>query len=547
MRLMLEFLESFSPLRPQLLRRLILVPALIFLGVAAPTLLVAQGTPASRPQNPRPSGVQPPRASEPALPDDPAAPRQAPKVESSVTTDHVVTIKGQRVPYRATAGTLPVWGAQGEAIASLFYVYYERSDVQDRTRRPLFISFNGGPGSASVWMHIGYTGPRFVNVDPEGHPVQPYGVTDNQHSILDIADIVYVDPVNTGFSRIVGDADRRQFFGVNEDIEYLARWIDTFVSRRDRWRSPKFLIGESYGTTRVSGLAARLQSAQWMYLNGVILVSPTGLGVQRQGPVGDALPLPYYAATAWYHKALGPELQQRDLDQLLPEVERYTIETYLPALARGGSLPEANRRAVAAQVARYSGLADQVVLDHNLVIDTSFFWKELLRSRGLTVGRLDSRYLGLDRENAGITRDYDPALTAWNHAFAPAINAYLRSTLKYETNLQYFLFGPVNPWNREGDTTGENLRQAMSENPFLHLMVQSGYYDGGTDYFSAKYTMWNLDPSGRLADRMRFKGYRSGHMMYLRHEDLATSNEHIREFVRTALDRAKTPALYRSR
>jgi carboxypeptidase C (cathepsin A) len=466
-------------------------------------------------------------------------------IDSTVTSNHTVTINGERVPYRATAGHQPVLDSDGEPIASLFYTYYERTDVQDRARRPLVVSFNGGPGSASVWMHIGYTGPRFLNIDDEGFPVQPYGVRDNPHSILDVADIVYVDPVNTGFSRIIGDASRDEFFGVNEDIEYLARWIDMFVSRRERWTSPKFLIGESYGTNRVSGLAQRLQNSHWMYLNGVILVSPTVLGVSRDGPVGAALTLPYYAATAWYHRALAPELQQRDLEQILPEVEQFTVEELIPALARGGSIDPQRRAQLAQRVARYSGLSENAVLAHNLAVPTGFFWKELLRPRGLTVGRLDSRYRGVDREDAGERYDYDPALTAWNHAFTPAINHYLRDVLGYRTDLQYWIFGPVNPWNRSGDETGENLRSAMAQNPFLHLLVQSGYFDGGTDYFGAKYTMWNLDPAGRLRDRMRFQAYRSGHMMYLRQEDLATSNQHIREFIQTAVAAAAgTPARF---
>jgi carboxypeptidase C (cathepsin A) len=475
----------------------------------------------------------------------PVAPQQEIRAESKVTSDHSVTIKGQRVPYRATAGTQPVWSPDGKPIASLFYVFYERTDVKDRAVRPLVISFNGGPGSASVWMHIGYTGPRFLEVDDEGFPIQPYGIRENNHSILDVADIVFVDPVNTGFSRIVGDADRSTFFGVNEDIEYLARWIDDFVSRHERWRSPKFLIGESYGTTRVAGLAARLQESHWMYLNGVILVSPTGLGISRDGPVGSALRLPYFTAAAWYHKALAPELQKRDLEELLPEVEQFTIEQYLPALARGGSLDESRRKQVAAQMARYAGLSEQIVLNNNLAIGTQLFWRELLRERGQTIGRLDSRYVGIGRDNAGITPDFDPALTSWNHSFAPAINHYLRDVLNYETTLQYWLFGPVNPWNRTGDSTGENLRRAMAQNPFLRLMVQAGYYDGATDYFSAKYTMWNMDPSGKLKDRMRFEAYRSGHMMYLRQEDLATSNEHLREFIRGAIPKPGVTGTYR--
>jgi carboxypeptidase C (cathepsin A) len=374
--------------------------------------------------------------------------------------------------------------------------------------------------------------------------VQPYGVEDNPHSILDVADIVFVNPVNVAFSRIVGDAEREQFFGVNEDVRYLADWIGTFVTRHDRWLSPKFLIGESYGTNRVSGLARALQGNQWMYLNGVILVSPTGLGVDRAGPMADALALPNYTATAWYHGQLEAALQDRDLEEILPEVEAFTLDTYLPALARGGSLAGAEREALAAEVAHWAGVSAEWVLDHNLRPSVGEFRKELLRAEGLTVGRLDARYRGTDRENAGDSYDYDPALSAWNQAFAPAINDYLRNDLGFETDLQYWVFGPVGPWNRAGDQTGENLRQAMAENPFLHLLVQSGYYDGGTDYFGAKYTMWNLDPAGRLQDRMRYAAYRSGHMMYLRAEDLATSNQDIREFVAWALEATEGSARY---
>ena len=232
------------------------------------------------------------------------------------------------------------------------------------------------------------------------------------------------------------------------------------------------------------------------------------------------------------------------MDDLLPEVEAWTLDTFLPAIARGGSLQEDERRQIAEQAARYSGLSTQAFLQHNLQVPTSFFWKDLLRDESLTVGRLDSRYRGIDRQDAGISYDHDPALTSWNHAFAPAINHYLRDVLGYETELQYNVFGSVSPWNREGDRTGEQLRSAMARNPYLHLLVQSGYYDGGTDYFNAKYTMWNMDPSGDLQSRMQFKGYRSGHMMYLRDEDLATSNEDIRVFIHLAVEAGKNSARY---
>lgn len=465
--------------------------------------------------------------------------------ESAITTNHQVTVKGKVIPYTATAGTQPVWNAEGKAVASLFYTYYERTDIKDRESRPLIFSFNGGPGSASVWMHVAYTGPRVLQIDSEGYPVQPYGVKENPHSILDVADIVFIDPVNTGYSRILDkDTKREEFFGVNADIKYLAEWLTTFTSRKNRWQSPKYLIGESYGTTRVSGLALELQNAQWMYLNGVILVSPTGLGIERGNQIEAANRLPYFTAAAWYQKALPAELQKRDLTELLPEVEAYTLDHVIPALARGGFLDDTKRKEVATKMAYYSGISENVILQHNLDVPTSFFWKELLRDKGYTVGRLDSRYLGVDRKDAGERPDYAAELTSWLHSFTPAINYYLREVLKYKTDVKYNMFGPVHPWDRTNDNTGNNLRQAMAQNPYLNVMVQSGYFDGATTYFEAKYTMWQLDPSGKFRDRLRFEGYRSGHMMYLRAEDLALSNEHIRDFILKSTPKKGQPAKY---
>ncbi len=467
--------------------------------------------------------------------------------DTMIVTKHEVTVKGQRIPYTATVGTQPVWNESGKPIAALHYTYYERSDIQDRSVRPLVISFNGGPGSASVWMHIAYTGPRNILIDDEGFPVQPYGIRENPHSIVDVADIVYVNPVNTGYSRILDkDAKRETFFGVNADIKYLAEWINTFVSRKNRWQSPKYLIGESYGTTRVSGLALELQNAHWMYLNGVILVSPTNLGIERDGPVDAANRLPYFTATAWFHKVLSGELLEKDLEkELLPEVENFTINELLPAMAMGGFLNEGKKKQMAQKMAYYSGLSEKTILQHNLDVPYNFFWKDLLREKGgYTVGRLDSRYRGIDRKEAGDSPDYNSEITSWLHSFTPAINFYFKNQLNFKTDIKYNMFGPVNPWDRSGDNTGENLRQAMAQNPYLKVMIQSGYYDGATTYFNAKYTMWHLDPSGKLKDRLRFEGYRSGHMMYLRQEDLAKANEHIREFIKASLPKKGEAAKY---
>lgn len=474
-----------------------------------------------------------------------AAQKRMLPVDTMIVTTNTVTIKGQKVPYQATTGTQPVWGENDEAIASLFYTYYERTDIEDRSSRPIVISFNGGPGSASVWMHLAYTGPKVLNIDDEGYPVQPYGIRDNPYSILDVADIVYVNPVNTAYSRMIGEQDKKTFFGVNADVQYLAEWINNFISRKNRWRSPKYLIGESYGTTRVSGLALQLQNAQWMYLNGVILVSPTGLGIERDGPVEAANRLPYFAAAAWYHEMLPEDLQQRDLEDLLPEVETYAVDQLIPILAKGGFVDDIRKKEAAKQMARYSGLSADVILQNNLDVPIPFFWKELKRtSSGHTIGRLDSRYLGLDRSDIGTRPDYSAELTSWLHSFTPAINYYIREHLGFKTDIKYNMFGPVRPWDRSNDQTGENLRQAMAQNPYLKVMVQSGYYDGATTYFNAKYSMWNLDPSGKMRDRLRFEGYRSGHMMYLRREDLESSNEHIREFIAESLPPNGEPAKY---
>jgi len=468
-------------------------------------------------------------------------------MDSAITTKHQVTIKGKLVPYTAAAGTIPVWDEDGHAIAGVFYTYYERTDITDEERqtRPLVISFNGGPGTASLWMELGYTGPRKLNIDDEGYPVQPYGMRDNPNSILDVADIVYVDPVNTGYSRTANsEVSKTQFFGVNEDIKYLGAWISTFVSRKNRWASPKFLIGESYGTTRVSGLALDLQESHWMFLNGVILVSPTDLGIDRTGPGAAALFTPYEAATAWYHKMLSTDYQNRPLPQYLAEVEKFTLNELTPALTKGGMLSTSERKAVASKLSKYIGIKENVVLENNLEIGTNFFWKELLRDKGFTIGRLDSRYKGIDRETAGLRPDYNPEQQSWSHSFTPAIHIYLKEELKYKTDLEYLVYGPVNPWDNNNNRTGTNLRLAMAENPYLHLLVQSGYFDGACDYFNAKYDMWQMDPSGRLKDRMHWEGYESGHMLYLRKPDGADASENLRKFIRESVAKPGTPAKY---
>ena len=467
-------------------------------------------------------------------------------LDTLVLTTHNTTVKGQSFSYTAETGTQPVWDKEGDPMATLFYTFYTRNNVKNRANRPLIISFNGGPGSASVWMHIAYTGPRILNIDEEGYPTQPYGFRSNPNSIIDIADIVFVNPVNTGYSRMVADKegkmpDKKLFFGINADIKYLAEWVNTFVSRHNRWESPKYIIGESYGGTRVMGLSNELQNSQWMYLNGVILVSPADYNLYSTGqPIYSAINLPYFTAAAWYHKALPSVLQNKDLLEILPEAEEYAINTLMPALAKGGFISDEERNEVAEKMSYYSGLSKKVILQHNLEVPTSFFWKDLLRDKtGQTIGRLDSRYLGLDKMEAGTRPDYSPELTSWLHSFTPAINHYIKTELNFSTDIKYNMFGNVNPWDRRNNNTRDGLREAMATNPYLKVLNQSGYYDGATTYFAAKYSLSQVDPSGKMKDRFTFKGYRSGHMMYLRNEDLIKANDDLRAFIKESAANGK--------
>lgn len=470
-------------------------------------------------------------------------------LDTIVNTTGEVTINGTKVQYKATTGMQPVWDAHGKIIASLYYTYYQRTNVKNKKKRPIIMSFNGGPGSASVWMHIAYTGPKVLNIDSEGNPIQPYGVKDNPYSILDVADIVFVNPVNTGYSRPVVEKgkklDKSKFFGINADVKYLAGWLNTFITRNNRWESPKYIIGESYGGTRVMGLAAELQNSQWMYLNGVIMVSPADYLVLRTGSsVESAINLPYFTAAAWYHKMLSAELQSKDLLEVLPMAEAYAINTLIPAMAKGGFISDTEKNSVAEKMSYFSGISKKVILQHNLDVPKSYFWKELLRDKsGYTVGRLDSRYMGLDKREAGDSPDYNSELTSWLHSFTPAINYYIREHLNFKTDVKYNVFGPVRPWDNRNNNVREGLRKAMAQNPYLKVLIQSGYYDGATTYFNAKYTMWQIDPSGKMKDRFYFKGYRSGHMMYLRNEDLKQANDDLRAFIKNSASNGK-PAKY---
>jgi carboxypeptidase C (cathepsin A) len=456
--------------------------------------------------------------------------------ETTSVTHHAVRIDGQPVAYTATAGTLVLRDDSEKPLAGFFYVFYARDSVNDLAKRPIIYSFNGGPGTASVWMHLGFTGPRRVVYDPDGFMLEPpYRLSDNEHAILDIGDIVYIDPVGTGYSRMAPGEDPHKFHGVAADIDAMGDVIRVFTTRYDRWKSPKFVIGESYGTTRAAGLAGYLQDQYQMYLNGVILVSMTNLGVDRGSDLGYVTELPYMTATAWYHKKLPNDLQNKPLADVIAESERFASGDYQLALFKGGELPPDARTSLARQISRLTGVSDTFVLQNNLRIEKGRFWKELLRDRGLSIGRLDSRYTGLDKDAAAERPEQDPALAAWNGPFAGAVNSYFRDELKWETDDKYYVWGNVQPWRQDPQTrVGEMLRRAMTQNPYLQVLVLAGYYDGGTDFYSAQYTISHLDPSGSLNKRFHFAFYESGHMLYLKNSALVKAKQDLARFIQSS-------------
>jgi len=451
-------------------------------------------------------------------------------------TKHSVTIGGEAVDYTVTTGTMPLRDSNDEQDAYIFYIAYTRDGVKDKTKRPLMFSFNGGPGSSSVWMHLGFLGPRKVLYNTDGFQLQPpYEVVDNEHSILDVADLVFIDPVATGYSRMLPKKSLHKYHGVMEDIQSVAEFIRLYVTRNERWGSPKFIIGESYGTTRAAGLTGYLMSAHRIYTNGTILVSMTELGPEPDLDLSCMLILPNFTATAWYHKALAADLLAKPLREVLDEAEAFALGEYALALNKGGWLSDSERDDIATKIARFTGLSAAFIKNCNLRVERQRFWKELLRSRGLTVGRLDSRYTGTDRDSAGETYEFDPAMANWNGPFTGAVNRYFKEVLKINTDLTYNIFGSVRPWKGHGEVnTGEMLRQAMTANPFLKVFILEGYYDAACDYFTAQYTMNHLDLTGKLKDRISFGFYESGHMMYIHLPSLIKAKQDLANFIQSA-------------
>jgi len=467
-----------------------------------------------------------------------------PPEDKTVQTKHSVRIGGQEVKYTATAGTIVMKLEDGTPKASVFFVAYTRDDVNDAAKRPITFAFNGGPGAGSLWLHVGALGPRRVEMGDAGNLLPPpYKFVDNEASILDVTDLVFIDPVTTGYSRPVpGEADK-QFHGVQEDVQSVGDFIRLWTTRNRRWSSPKFLAGESYGTTRAAGLSGYLQQRYGMYLNGIILISSILNFQTAEFDAGNDLPymlyLPTYTAIAWYHKKLPSDLQG-DLQKAISESKVFAVSEYADALMKGDALPRERRSDIAQKLSRLTGLSADYIDRANLRIEIQRFDKELMKNERKTVGRLDGRFTGIDADAAGEQPDYDPSLAAIVGPYTATLNEYVRGELKFESDLPYeFLTGRVRPWNyapyeNRYVNVAETLRRAMTQNQFLRVFVGKGYYDLATPFFAADYTFDHLGLDPALRAHISGGYYEAGHMMYVHHDSLVKLKQDLGQFIQAS-------------
>jgi carboxypeptidase C (cathepsin A) len=445
--------------------------------------------------------------------------------DSLSTTSHTIRAGNETIKFTARTGTIVLRDDEGEPRASFFTVAYTK-DGADPATRPVMFTFNGGPGSSSVWLHMGAFGPkRVVYKDDEGHAAAPpYKLIDNEGTLLDVTDLVFIDPVTTGYSRAIPTTNAKKFHGYEADVESVGELIRLWTTRNARWSSPKYLAGESYGTTRAAGLAGWLHD-QGYYLNGIVLVSSIlNFGTARFDS-GNDLPyilfLPTYTATAWYHKRLPADLQSQPIDRVVEAAESFALGEYTAALMKGDRIGADERRRVVEQLARFTGLSREYIERTNLRVEIQRFDKELMRDRRITVGRLDSRFTGVDRDAAGEEPEMDPSYSSIYGEYTAVLNDWVRRGLKFESDLPYeILTGKVRPWSYERQQNryldvAETLREAMAQNPDLKVLVANGYYDLATPFGATNYTFARMQLEPALRANVTMTYYEGGHMMYI--------------------------------
>ena len=466
------------------------------------------------------------------------AEKSADKPVEPVVQESSVEIGGQKIPYKVTTGKLQLKQDDGKVRASIFHVSYERTEVKAGTRRPVLFAFNGGPGSSAAWLHIGLLGPKIIQLPGNGTAaaLPPAQVADNPLSILDVTDLVFVDPVSTGYSRAENDAKPGDFHGLNEDIESVGDFIRRWVSAHDRWDSPKFLLGESYGGVRAAGLSHHLQSRYGMNLNGVVLLSSlldfATLQTSSGNDLGFMVYLPSFTGVAHFHKKI-----TGDRDALIRESTAFAFGEYATALLKGSALEPDARAAIAAKLAKLTGIAAPVWVAHHLRIDPNFFRAELLRAEAKVLGRFDARVAWDTAEPAAQGPDFDPSLSLAYGAFATAMMDYLGRDLGYKEDQPYeILTGKVNPWhwnaNNEVVNVGERLASAMRDNPHLRVLVMGGLTDLATPPEGVAYALRHLlDMPDSLRANITTTRYDGGHMFYLNPADLAKTRTDLVHFI----------------
>ncbi|MFD2248403.1 S10 family peptidase [Pontibacter ruber] len=474
------------------------------------------------------------------------------EVAPPVKTKGSVTINNKKISYTATTGYMQLKTEDSKPRGNFFYIAYTKNGENDATKRPITFTFNGGPGSSSVWLHMGVMGPKRIEMSDKGESLAPpYGYTNNEYSWLDKTDLVFIDPVGTGYSRAVTGVDKAEFQGYVEDIESVGEFIRLYTTENKRWGSPKFLAGESYGTTRAAGLSNYLQSKYKMYLNGVVLVSAVLNFQTILFNIGNDLPyplyLPSYAATSWYYKKLPADLQAKDIKTLLEEVENFSVNEYATALNKGDKLSEKEYADVVARVSRYTGLSQDFIRQTNLRIDLPQYNKELLRTEGKTVGRLDSRFTGVDYNDTGSSTEFDPSYSATIAGpYTAGVMSYFGKELNYSNNLEYYILGGgVGKWNYNNVqnrylNVAEELRKAMAVNPFMKVWVLGGYYDFATPYFASEYVVKHMGLRPEQQKNVNFTYYESGHMVYIHKQSLIQMKQEADAFYQDALQKSLT-------
>lgn len=460
----------------------------------------------------------------------------SPIIPNIVETKHRAKLRSGTLDYTAQAGYVQLKDEDGNAKGNVFFIAYIATGKK-AADRPLTFAFNGGPGSASVWVNLGFMGPKRPVLNDAGDAVYPYSYTDNPETWLDKTDLVFIDPISTGYSRAVTGEDPKQFHGFVEDVQSVADFIRLYVTKNERWSSKKYIMGESYGTPRAAGLVQYLQSRYTLFFDGVIMLSSILNMQTARFEIGNDVPyplfLPTYTATAFYHKKLAPELQQ-NLRKTLDEVEKFANTEYLLALNKGSDLSTTEYEHIANKLAYYTGLSIPYIRSTNLRINIHKFCKELRRDEGLTVGRLDSRAIGRDYDDSGQQVEFDPAGNTAG-TFSAAINNHIRTELGFKNNLPYDFSGAVHPWNYDNVqnkylNSSELLRQAMSKNPDLKVWVIAGYYDLATPYHAAEYVVKHMNLRPEQQAKTSFTYYEAGHMVYMPKECMIQLNNDADEF-----------------